>query len=399
VCASSKGTGDFIVKPILSMAQKAKSWLSRLIPARGIIRSAAEWAEANDGARTMMDRGWHHWTLPVRDRELVELPPAEPIDGIPHPVFEGGRLYRYPPLSVTHVRGGFLVGREGVVLSPDGRVFEEFTFGWGPGGRALPRVPRWGLAEIKDRTDELTTILSPSSASPNYFHWLLDVLPRIAVMEQSGLQYYRLLVPAEMRPWQKDSLDALGYKEDRRVGFDGGRWRVESLLVPSLMGFSGMSRPWAVNWLRERLQCKPDKKAGARIYISRAHAGFRRVQNDEAVRGLLEKNGFQTVYTEDLTFSEQRRLFSNAAWVVSMHGAGLTNILFAPTACRVLEFMSPADDQVNTCYYALSAACGHSYQYLMGRIAGFTNQAGSPSGRWRQDLEIPIEQLAKALHV
>jgi hypothetical protein len=378
-----------------NLKQKCIRLANRLLPARDVIREFSDWAEADDHSRAITDRGWHHWSLPVREREVIELAPAIPIDGEANPVFEGGRLYRYPPLQVAHIRDGELIGRDSVVLSPDGRIFEEFTHGWGIGGAALPRVPRLGLPPAQEKRGLLATILSPGSATPNYFHWLVETLPRIAVMEQSGLRHFQLIVPAERMSWQTESLEMLGYSADRRVEFDGGHWCVSSLLVPSLMGFSGMSRPWAVKWLRKKFCGGSNALLKNRIYISRARTGYRRVRNEDAVRQLLEANGFQTVYAETLSFSEQCSLFSNAEWIVSIHGAGLTNVLFAPAGCRVLEFMTPVREYINACYYALSAACGHHYMYLMGRPVGAMDSA--QMGRWRQDLEIPLDLLTRVL--
>ena len=46
--------------------------------------------------------------------------------------------------------------------------------------------------------------------------------------------------------------------------------------------------------------------------------------------------GFETVYTEELSFAEQVRLFSETRCLVSIHGAGLTNLMFMPPGGHML---------------------------------------------------------------
>ena len=77
---------------------------------------------------------------------------------------------------------------------------------------------------------------------------------------------------------------------------------------------------------------------------------------------MLRKFGFETVCAEDLSFEQQVQLCSRARYVVSNHGAGLTNVLFMKSAGSVLELRHEADC-VNNCYFTLSSALDLNYYY------------------------------------
>ena len=73
-----------------------------------------------------------------------------------------------------------------------------------------------------------------------------------------------------------------------------------------------------------------------RIYVSRKLAGKRHLSNEDEFLPLLKKYKFRKVYLEKMTIIEQVDLFRKASHVIAAHGAGLTNILFAPADDRML---------------------------------------------------------------
>jgi capsular polysaccharide biosynthesis protein len=101
---------------------------------------------------------------------------------------------------------------------------------------------------------------------------------------------------------------------------------------------------------------------GERIYISRGRAPKRRILNEDAVRELMEQFGFKTIYAEDHSFADQVRICSRARYLVSNHGAGLTNMLFMPVGSSVLELRHHTD-AINNCYFTLSSALNLNYFY------------------------------------
>ncbi len=363
---------------------------------RGTIPDFCAWSDEREARLPWMEKGWDQWHLPVRDPELVEIAPPLSLDEKVHPVYRGAQFYRYPKLFLAQLRNGRLLGWEGTVLTSDGRVLEEFSFAWGMRPSQWPVFSRLSIPAPQEKPGAMLTLLSPVAAKPNYFHWWADTLPRLAVAEAAGIRYYQVIVPQAMEDWQRESLERLGVTPDRQEPFGGGHWRVECLLLPSLLGYSGMVRPWAAEWLRARIGLPKPPARRRRIYLRRGKAGNRRVANEAELLPILEKYRFEIRETEGLPLGEQMKLFSGAECVVSIHGAGLANLLFSPPGVNVVEFMSPLPQYANSCYYSLCAAAGHTYGYLLGEHDP-RDLAGKPDGRWRMDLRVDPEKLRRML--
>ena len=74
--------------------------------------------------------------------------------------------------------------------------------------------------------------------------------------------------------------------------------------------------------------------------------------------------GFEVICPTELSFSEQVKTFSQARIIISPHGAGLSNIVFAPANAIVVEMLP--ENYINVCYWALANICGHRYAFLTG---------------------------------
>jgi capsular polysaccharide biosynthesis protein len=88
------------------------------------------------------------------------------------------------------------------------------------------------------------------------------------------------------------------------------------------------------------------------------------VVNESELEPILARYGFEVVEAENLSLAEQIQLFSQAEAIAGPHGAGLTNIVFAPPGCKVFELF--AETCVRPMYYQLADVVGQSYWYLVG---------------------------------
>jgi capsular polysaccharide biosynthesis protein len=105
---------------------------------------------------------------------------------------------------------------------------------------------------------------------------------------------------------------------------------------------------------------------GERIYISRQKSSRRRVTNEEELQHLLEGYGFSIVYNEDYTFFEQVALYSNAKYLVSIHGAGMTNMLFMKANSTILELhkrKTNEKDWHSLAFWYMAECLGHDYYH------------------------------------
>jgi capsular polysaccharide biosynthesis protein len=99
-----------------------------------------------------------------------------------------------------------------------------------------------------------------------------------------------------------------------------------------------------------------------KVYISRGKAQRRKITNEEEVIAVMKEFGFETIYFEDHSFEQQAKIAMNARYIVSNHGAGLTNMLFMGSGSSVLELRKRGDAH-NNCYFALASALELKYFY------------------------------------
>jgi hypothetical protein len=330
---------------------------------KGVIWDAEEWIAETESRKPWAERGSAHWQVKVRDGELVPGRPTKTIEPSVDPVFAVHRFYRFPELTVTCIHHGRVATSEGTVLSPDDRVFEQFTHQWGESIWKNTVFNRPGLPRLEYREGAWATLVVPASGV-NVGHWLMDGILRLSVLEAAGLAKEARFILPNLLPKFTEPMEALGYGPDRYDGLRGGHWEVEQLLVPSYVSPPGFMRPWACRWLRNRLGVDGKPVGKWRLWISRSRARWRRLLNEEELLPILKKAGFETVELEGLSFREQVKIFSQAGAVAGPHGAGMTDLLLAPRGIRVLEFFGPGF--VNPVFYSMANALDQDYCYAVG---------------------------------
>ena len=106
-----------------------------------------------------------------------------------------------------------------------------------------------------------------------------------------------------------------------------------------------------------------NSKSLKRIYISRKLAVKRHLTNEEEFLPLLKKYNFRKVFLEEMSILEQVELFRNASHVIAAHGAGLTNVLFAPADVNILE-IRPLRSSGQFCFEKLFSLGWQNSEFL-----------------------------------
>ncbi len=202
--------------------------------------------------------------------------------------------------------------------------------------------------------------------SYGYFHWLTDALTRLYVV-RDRLDELVLVLPRtfQTQDFVNSSLKVFAVNA---VEFIGQREVLECrrLLMPTHTAPSGHYREEIIRGVRKLLLsaygANPNPQSGERVYISRSRASKRRIRNEKELEPVLGKFGFQIIHPEECSFDEQVRIFSRARYLVSNHGAGLTNMLFMRQGGSVLE-LRHHEDRINNCYFTLASALDLRYFY------------------------------------
>jgi hypothetical protein len=244
----------------------------------------------------------------------------------------------------------------------------------------------------------------------NYYHWIVDIcgqLEALAAYRERVGEEPKILIRACCPPFVRQSLEMLGYEPSRLLEWpltwalgqralspQGGlEWvptarRVKRLVVPSWRDHTREHPPRSLLWLRRAFfkACGIDASSdgsnvegwsevggrggtgceGRKVYLHRARGGWRYVENEDEVCDFLQSRGFEIVRPEMLSVAEQVRICSRARVMVGMHGAGLTNLLWAPRA-RLIELCGSYG---GLDYVRLARSLGNPYKRMTCEAQG-----------------------------
>ena len=80
--------------------------------------------------------------------------------------------------------------------------------------------------------------------------------------------------------------------------------------------------------IRKAVGVWQERCAWRNIFISRKKAQAIRLKNEREIREIFARNGFEIVYTEELSFQQQVECFGQAKCIIATSGAALTNTIF-----------------------------------------------------------------------
>lgn len=302
-----------------------------------------------------------------------------------------------PVPGLTLVPEGLLIGPRGHVLRPDPYHTSldyprpDLVVAAGQGGALRLRPSAW--AEV----DEPALVLEACAALhwPNYYHWMIPHLARIALAADRGLlDQRRLVLPQGLRRWMTNTLDLLGLPAPRRIDIPPGQATrlTDALVLSSIEHLS----PSAIQALRGRLlgsragsdQPPPD---GPFLYLSRRDRSRRRMVNEAEIEDLARSMGFQILAPEDLTIAQQIDLFARARGIAAPEGAALTNTLFAAPGTRVLAILCLQD--MMPVFNDLALVLGHHHR----KLAGLPTESQVGGNRFQPQFAVDPAAAARAL--
>lgn len=253
-----------------------------------------------------------------------------------------------------------LLGPSLVHVDGRGRACREAIFG--PQGYADPVWQQRPPSQAQELPGRWTSLVSRwDLQGANYYHWLTDALVRLLHLTDFPADTGILLRPGLAR-FAEDSLKKLGLLD--RVRFvESDHLLVEHYHFAGPPVLSGCPNPLGYAWLRQSFGADQGEGTGHRkIFISR-QGSTRGVSNLREVEGALQTDGWEIVDPGVLSFTEQVETFKQARIIAGIHGAGMTNILWAPSGTRVVELM-PRTFR-NGCYEGISLVVGHRHQVLL----------------------------------
>ena len=196
-------------------------------------------------------------------------------------------------------------------------------------------------------------------STENYYHWLIDSLPRLLAL-RSVYPNIKLMLPrvSAFHPvpeFISTSARLLGFSDQLPLN-SRQILSAQSVIMPSLTATSLTQRPELIRQVQQELLaalCPEPVQPFRRIYAARA-AGFpRNLLNEPEVEEWLRQEGFEKVYFEQLSLQEQVRLMRETEVLLAVHGANMTNILFLPSTSKVIEIHNK--EYSDPCYLRLAS--------------------------------------------
>jgi capsular polysaccharide biosynthesis protein len=354
--------------------------------------------------------------VPVTATETVEETAAlEPDSAVLHPGGPGEDLRRSMPVGTPpdhwffaerldfdvprrftlELTGGSVIGNYAAHLTRGGVLdFETSPYFGIDGWKEHPLFLRPRLPRSRHVSGTLLSLATRGSWG-NYYHWVMDTLPRLGVLRESmpDARPDVLFVNTE-QSYHRQYLALLGLEDlphvepTKHVAVSA-----DTLLVPCIPNPHTIGPAWTTEWLRETFKPESVADKPKRIYVTRgSRAHTRRVTNEAEVLAALPRD-FTVIDPGRLSVREQIDHFAAADVIVAPHGAGLTNLNFCSPGVRVLELFAP--QYLNPGYWGIvDNVPGARYRYLVGR--GADPGPGSAMNDVMADITVDLRQLAES---
>jgi len=217
----------------------------------------------------------------------------------------------------------------------------------------------------------------------NYFHWLVECLPRLSLISELD-KNIPLLVDEDIPNQSWEALQLLNF-DDRQIikVAKNTIYKVKKLYYPSQLSVihdnfnipcyykDAVYSPSAINFVRdsvlEAYKIIPTKKPSRKIYISRKNSDYRQLLNTTEIENMLVSKGFEIIFPEHLSFYAQVQIFSEASIIIGQSGAGMANFIFAPKDCKILIMVSDVPQTNLQVFAALIEPAGWEVQFLFGK--------------------------------
>jgi capsular polysaccharide biosynthesis protein len=174
----------------------------------------------------------------------------------------------------------------------------------------------------------------------NYYHFVLDILPRLLSVYYSGLlkSGWRVALCNDKANLIGQSVQILGLTNENIIWLDDDfdHWFFRAIYITNA-NIEGSVHP-LTNLLLARFKDRIQEPViNDRIFISRSGINRRRLINEKLLIKSLKRRSFSILRPEELSLEQQIMAFRGARVVVGVHGAGLTNLIWCDNPRVLIE--------------------------------------------------------------
>jgi capsular polysaccharide biosynthesis protein len=285
---------------------------------------------------------------------------------------KGKAVVPFAYLAAVHdaevLRPGFavLTGRRELIL--EGVVSQYLHYPYRDGPVRFNTDDGRMLLELDGEPGDHAASAFLLGAGGDRYGWLYETLARLWFVEQDAqLRGMPLVVAAELAAEELEMLGEAYGGEPQLINIAPGKsLRVDTLVVSSLLALAHNVSPVAVQFLRRKFASK-DRAAGPgrKLFLSRRACTSRHIANEEALKPLLEANGFELVDAAGMVWRERLALFEQADVIVGLDDDTMADLFIVRQGARVGVIAT--DGLQNSRAWLVSAQLGHRFCYLQGR--------------------------------
>jgi hypothetical protein len=271
-------------------------------------------------------------------------------------------LHQPWPIFWTRSDNARLVGKMHHWRNPQDRICSEAVYGLTKRRRLREDdlLAQMIVPQAKFLPGAWTTLSSNWNDSNNYYHWMLDGLTRLAVRDYLP-EETKILLPPQIPRFAKETLNLLGL-ESHSEATSYPCVHPERFYFCSPSAMTGVWNPFGYRWLRESFTpyfSKPD--SGPPIFLTR-RGNSRIPDNLETIEQFFDSHGFELIDCAAISVEEQIRRVSAAPAIAGLHGAAMTNILWAQKNIPVMEIFQ--SDYLNGCYEQIALEGNLDYAHV-----------------------------------
>lgn len=313
---------------------------------------------------------------------------------VPNPVLQSGlrvkdasdqKTILFPEQFVITLPQAALRGYEGLIITEGKRPFLDYV-------HQVGRTCDWKVITLQGDLEEksvnnpelfhgtLAIIASPGAHS--YYHWMLDILPRLKTLQMGGAQYDKLFVGSKHQKYKQETLKLCSLPDNSILyGDKTTHIKADTLVVPSMPNLFGLKRPtWACDFVRSLFldsSITEKKLPRKKLFITRKNVSLansqRMIINEQEISSFLKQNGFECTVLEDLSIKRQVELFYSAEVIIAAHGASLTNVIFCNPQhpITIIELYHP--EHINECYTSLTQQLNNDRGFKFNHLCHITS--------------------------
>ena len=173
-----------------------------------------------------------------------------------------------------------------------------------------------------------------SSAGNNYYRNIYSFLLRLFFIPDKKVTIaIHRNTSNSIRNFIKYFLSLKNIQLEKFIYLDDGFYLFKDCQIPSFFDFYNTMKIY-------RFIFPPTKKNQQNIYISRRNANWRKIINEADFYSDLQKFEFEILDFETMEVKDQIKKIQTAKRIISPHGSGLTNLIFANQENKIIEILN-----------------------------------------------------------